>query len=546
MAETEFLSENNMNISIGLPENKPEILLTPNIGVIGVGGAGGNAVNNMIESGLEGVSFVVANTDAQVMSQSLTHERIQLGCTLTQGLGAGSNPDVGKAAAEESADKIKEAISGLHMLFIAAGMGGGTGTGASPVIAKIAKDMGILTVAVVTKPFTFEGEERTRIAEEGIQKLTAIVDTAIIVPNQNLFRIASPSMTFIDAFKLADSVLYQGVKSITDLMTSLMSINLDFADLKTVIAQRGKAMMGTGEASGEGRARKAAELAISNPLLDVSIKGAKGVLVNISGNAQLGLMEVAEAIECVRRDINPRASFKMGQSRDDNLGDKIRVSVVATGLFDDEVPEPEKTSSLPYPFETSTEQVISVLPPQDIKITTEPEEEKTEIDIQPIEQIQDEVVPPLSTADTIINLTEMTSIIEENSKTQKEEEIYLPNIANLDDDDFMMEAALLPEKEEISDLELDRIQDNLADPFEPPFSTPKEAEIVPEEKIEEEKPSAIDDMLPDLFGRMSPQAKERKRIDAKEFENIFKQTSEIPFEMPANMDVPAFLRRKND
>ena len=546
MAETEFLSENNMNISIGLPENKPEILLTPNIGVIGVGGAGGNAVNNMIESGLEGVSFVVANTDAQVMSQSLTHERIQLGCTLTQGLGAGSNPDVGKAAAEESADKIKEAISGLHMLFIAAGMGGGTGTGASPVIAKIAKDMGILTVAVVTKPFTFEGEERTRIAEEGIQKLTAIVDTAIIVPNQNLFRIASPSMTFIDAFKLADSVLYQGVKSITDLMTSLMSINLDFADLKTVIAQRGKAMMGTGEASGEGRARKAAELAISNPLLDVSIKGAKGVLVNISGNAQLGLMEVAEAIECVRRDINPRASFKMGQSRDDNLGDKIRVSVVATGLFDDEVTEPEKTSSLPYPFETPTEQVISVLPPQDIKITTEPEEEKTEIDIQPIEQIQDEVVPPLSTADTIINLTEMTSIIEENSKTQKEEEIYLPNIANLDDDDFMMEAALLPEKEEISDLELDRIQDNLADPFEPPFSTPKEAEIVPEEKIEEEKPSAIDDMLPDLFGRMSPQAKERKRIDAKEFENIFKQTSEIPFEMPANMDVPAFLRRKND
>lgn len=319
-------------LGIAMPDNIPEILLTPNIGVIGVGGAGGNAVNNMIETHLSGARFIVANTDAQAMTKSLTSERIQLGCVLTQGLGAGSRPDIGEKAALESEEKIREALENLHMLFIAAGMGGGTGTGASPVIARIAKEMGILTVAVVTKPFRFEGPRKMRIAEDGIEKLSEYVDTMVVVPSQNLFRIAKANTSFLEAFKIADTILCQSVRTITDLMMTPMHVNVDFADLKAVIMNMGRAIMGCGEAEGDNRALVAAEKAITNPLLDVSMKGAQGILINISASHDLSLMEVDEAAERIRQEVDEDANIIMGASFDDQLGEKIRVSVVATGI----------------------------------------------------------------------------------------------------------------------------------------------------------------------------------------------------------------------
>ncbi len=321
----------SIDLGISLPEAAPEILMTPNICVIGVGGAGGNAINNMIESKLASARFVVANTDAQVMAKSLTRERIQLGATITQGLGAGSNPEIGKAAAEESKDKIKEALQGVNLLFVAAGMGGGTGTGASPVIAKIAKEMGILTVAVVTKPFRMEGPKRMRVAEAGIEELTKNVDTILTIPNQNLFLIANAKTTIKEAFKMADNILYQAVKSITDLMITTMDIHVDFADFRAITKGMGKAIMGSGEAEGENRALEATEKAIVNPLLDISMQGAKGVLISLSGK-DISLMEAEEATERVRQEVDEDANIIFGICADENMGDKIRVSVVATGL----------------------------------------------------------------------------------------------------------------------------------------------------------------------------------------------------------------------
>lgn len=309
--------------------------LGPKIVVIGVGGAGGNAVNNMIRSNLEGVDFVVANTDAQALKQSLADEsqRIQLGLSITQGLGAGSKPDVGKASAEESSDDILKVIEGANMVFITAGMGGGTGTGAAPVIAKIAREAGILTVGVVTKPFLFEGSHRAKSAENGISELQQYVDTLLVIPNQNLFRLATEGTTFADAFKMADNVLYSGVRGVTDLMLMPGLINLDFADIRAVMSEMGKAMMGTGEAEGERRALDAAEVAISNPLLDdVSLQGAKGILINITGGYDMTLYEVDEAANRVREEVDPDANIIFGSTFDDRLNGKLRVSVVATGI----------------------------------------------------------------------------------------------------------------------------------------------------------------------------------------------------------------------
>ncbi len=332
MAESELLN-NTGGLSIGLATPPPEVLLTPNIGVIGVGGAGGNAVNNMIAQDLTGVSFCVANTDAQALSKSLVSDRIQLGVAITQGLGAGANPEVGRASAEEAAEKIKENLQGLHLLFITAGMGGGTGTGAAPVIARIAKEMGILTVGVVSKPFRFEGMRRMRTAEAGIAELQQAVDTLIVIPNQNLFRIVGDTTTFGEAFRIADDVLCQGVRSITDLVMNPGLINLDFADVKTVVAEMGRAMMGTGEATGENRASEAAEKAISNPLLDdSSIKGAKSILINITGGTDLTLSEVDIATERIVSELDPDANIIFGTCTNEELHGKIRVSLVATGI----------------------------------------------------------------------------------------------------------------------------------------------------------------------------------------------------------------------
>ncbi|MDR3187325.1 MAG: cell division protein FtsZ [Holosporaceae bacterium] len=307
--------------------------LKPKITVFGVGGAGGNAVNNMIRSSLEGVDFVIANTDAQAMLQSLCERRIQLGLEITSGLGAGARPDVGKAAAEEVIDEIVQYVKNSHMVFITAGMGGGTGTGAAPVIARVAKEHGVLTIGVITKPFHFEGTNRMRIAEKGIEELQQYVDTLIVIPNQNLFRVANEKTTFADAFKMADDVLRSGVQGVTDLMVMPGLINLDFADIKTVMSEMGKAMMGTGDAEGERRAIDAAEAAISNPLLDdVSMKGARGILINITGSYDMTLYEVDEAANRIREEVDPEANIIFGSTFNEKMSGRMRVSVVATGI----------------------------------------------------------------------------------------------------------------------------------------------------------------------------------------------------------------------
>ena len=319
-----------MTISLQAPDIRE---LKPRITVFGVGGAGGNAVNNMIEAGLQGVEFVCANTDAQALTSSKAERIIQMGIGVTQGLGAGSQPEVGRAAAEEVIDEIRDQLSGAHMAFITAGMGGGTGTGAAPVIARTARDMGILTVGVVTKPFQFEGLRRARVAEAGVNELQEAVDTLIVIPNQNLFRVANEKTTFADAFAMADQVLYSGVACITDLMVKEGLINLDFADVRAIMRGMGKAMMGTGEASGERRANRAAEAAIANPLLDdVSMKGARGLLISITGGRDLTLYELDEAATRIREEVDQDANIILGATFDESLEGIIRVSVVATGI----------------------------------------------------------------------------------------------------------------------------------------------------------------------------------------------------------------------
>ncbi len=330
-----------MSIRLQLPKVTD---LKPRITVVGVGGAGGNAVNNMIAAGLAGVDFVVANTDAQALAASSAEHRIQLGTNLTEGMGAGSKPEIGEAAAEEAIDDIRAQIAGSHMLFVAAGMGGGTGTGAAAVIARTARELGILTVAVVTKPFQFEGARRLRVAEAGIAELKNAVDTLIVIPNQNLFRISTERTTFAEAFVLADQVLYSGIACIVDLIVKEGLINLDLADVKTVLSGMGTAMMGTGEAAGEDRARLAAEEAIHNPLLDdVTLKGARGLLVSIIGGHDLTLYEVDAAASRVRQEVDPDANIIVGATFDETLGDRVRVSIVASGMFRDRAAPPHAT-----------------------------------------------------------------------------------------------------------------------------------------------------------------------------------------------------------
>jgi len=335
--------------------------LKPRITVFGVGGAGGNAVNNMIEKQLDGVEFVVANTDAQALQQSKAHSRIQMGVKVTEGLGAGARPSVGAAAAEETIEEIVDHLAGAHMCFITAGMGGGTGTGAAPIIAQAARELGVLTVGVVTKPFQFEGAKRMRQAEEGIEALQQVVDTLIIIPNQNLFRLANERTTFTEAFALADNVLYQGVKGISDLMVRPGLINLDFADVRSVMDEMGKAMMGTGEADGEDRSVQAAEKAIANPLLDeISLNGAKGVLINITGGHDLTLFELDEAANIIREKVDPDANIIVGSTLDETMEGRMRVSVVATGIdanaqMRPEVPFARRTIATTLPMNPGSE-----------------------------------------------------------------------------------------------------------------------------------------------------------------------------------------------
>lgn len=351
-----------MTINLKMPDLTE---LKPRITVFGVGGAGGNAVNNMIQSGLQGVEFVVANTDAQALASSRAERIIQMGVAVTEGLGAGSQPEVGRAAAEEVIDEINDHLAGSHMVFITCGMGGGTGTGAAPVIARAAREHGILTVGVTTKPFQFEGARRMKIADAGIQELQNSVDTLICIPNQNLFRIANERTTFADAFAMADQVLYSGVACITDLMVKEGLINLDFADVRSIMRGMGKAMMGTGEASGEKRAIQAAEAAIANPLLDeVSMQGAQGLLISITGGKDLTLFEVDEAATRIREEVDSEANIILGATFDDTMEGMIRVSVVATGI------EPELVRQESVVRNNSADAIGRTAPTRPAQVTT--------------------------------------------------------------------------------------------------------------------------------------------------------------------------------
>ncbi len=357
-----------LNIRIQNPEVHK---LSPKITVIGVGGAGGNAVNNMISSGLEGCEFLVTNTDAQALEGSLSEHRIQLGAHVTGGLGAGARPEIGRQAAEETLDEVMQFLEGSNMVFVTAGMGGGTGTGAAPVLAKACRDSGILTVGVVTKPFHFEGAHRMRQAEEGILEMQDYVDTLIVIPNQNLFRVANEKTTFAEAFRLADSVLQSGVRGVTDLMVMPGLINLDFADIRSAMLEMGKAMMGTGEAEGERRSIEAAEAAISNPLLDdVSMKGARGVIINVTGGSDMTLFEVDDACNRIREEVDPNANIIFGSTFDEKLEGSMRVSVVATGIDAEAAQKPVKTTSSSGIVRTKP--VTSTAAPQQAEAQTAP------------------------------------------------------------------------------------------------------------------------------------------------------------------------------
>ncbi len=358
--------------------------LKPRITVFGVGGAGGNAVNNMIEKNLDGVDFVVANTDAQALQQAKAEHRVQLGIKVTEGLGAGARASVGAAAAEESIEQIVDHLAGAHMCFITAGMGGGTGTGAAPIIAQAARELGVLTVGVVTKPFQFEGNKRMRQAEEGVEALQKVVDTLIIIPNQNLFRLANEKTTFTEAFSMADDVLYQGVKGVTDLMVRPGLINLDFADVRAVMDEMGKAMMGTGEAEGEDRAIQAAEKAIANPLLDeIYMRGAKGVLINITRGPRLTLFELDEAANRIREEVDPEANIIVGSTLDTELGGVMRVSVVATGIdavdVNTEMPVPRRSMSQPLQQKVAAPAPAAEEALQNVAVQEEYEDEQPQL-----------------------------------------------------------------------------------------------------------------------------------------------------------------------
>ena len=408
---------------------RPEVdELRPRISVIGVGGAGGNAIANMIRSDVQGVQFLVANTDAQALNASEADQRIQLGLKITQGLGAGSRPEIGRAAAEETIEEIERSLDGAHMCFIAAGMGGGTGTGAAPVIAKAARDRGILTVGVVTKPFAFEGSRRMRSAESGIEELQKHVDTLIVIPNQNLFRLATSETTFKEAFEMADEVLQQGVRGITDLMVMPGLINLDFADVRSVMGEMGKAMMGTGEASGDNRAIEAAEKAISNPLLDgVSMKGAKGVIISITGGEDMRLMEVDEAASHIKELVDPDANIIWGSAFNNDLGGKIRVSVVATGIEAEAATQPSQGKVFTFP--TATRQAPAPAPAP--APTMAPAVDEEPLDLTPDDEATDELLLDNEDilADPVMGTPIAPPVDEEEAEIEPVEEVEAPKPA---------------------------------------------------------------------------------------------------------------------
>ncbi len=502
---------------------RPEVEeLRPRISVIGVGGAGGNAIANMIGADVQGVDFIVANTDAQALNHSLADRKIQLGLRITQGLGAGSRPEIGKAAAEEALSEIEGALEGAHMCFIAAGMGGGTGTGAAPVIAKAARDRGILTVGVVTKPFAFEGARRGRAADAGIAELQQHVDTLIVIPNQNLFRIANPNTTFKEAFMMADEVLQQGVRGITDLMVMPGLINLDFADVRSVMSEMGKAMMGTGEALGDNRAIEAAEQAIANPLLDgVSMRGAKGVIISITGGEDMRLMEVDEAANHIRELVDPDANIIWGSAFNNDLDGKIRVSVVATGIGAEEVmpiPQPAKL----FTFPTAR--------------TTDLPRTRTEIELTPEPEPETATLPPLT-----LTPPEATMATEEPAAPAEP-----PAAMAAGPEETMVEPPV--EEDEADELLLDSVDMTAEEPVEaePPEmpaapgtrSWLTREETAPAETAPEQRQTGT------LFERMSNIA--RGAAKAQVAEEPAEETPRLRAAGRDPLDIPRFLNRQNN
>ena len=560
-----------MSIMLGVADTTISHL-KPRIAVIGVGGGGGNAVNNMIAKNLEGVDFVVANTDAQALAHSSASKKIQLGLEITQGLGAGACPEIGKQAAEEAREEIARELEGVNMVFITAGMGGGTGSGAAPVVAHIAKEKGILTVGVVTKPFSFEGRKRMETAEASLANFIKEVDSIIVIPNQNLFRIADKNTTLADAFMLADNVLYSGVRSITDLMMMPGLINLDFADVRNIMQDKGKAIMGTGEAEGENRAEEAARQALSNPLLDdCTMRGAKGVLINITGSSDITLMEIDEAASIIKEEVDDNANIIFGSSYDESLSGKIRVSIVVTGIQDDKLkkePEPrnKQASLIDISYDDSsfvpTLEVAPVAvdePVEPVSLEPEDSEPVAEEIVSPVEpEKQQEVnndlesdfasldksdeLPEVPQASALFNaiMNNSNNIQENNDKDDNEFDLSAITLQN---NDFFKGETELQNLNANNDSELfTTVADNDVSSFKDAFEEPvaeKPQSFVNEADADANKPTFIERVLG---------IRNRKKEDVVELSAASKinaEKNENDIELSADeLDIPSFLRRK--
>ncbi len=554
-----------MSINLGVADTTVSHL-KPRIAVIGVGGGGGNAVNNMIAKNLEGVDFVVANTDAQALAHSSASRKIQLGLEITQGLGAGARPEIGKIAAEEAKEEIARELEGVNMVFITAGMGGGTGSGAAPVVAHIAKEKGILTVGVVTKPFSFEGRKRMETAEGALANFTSEVDSIIVIPNQNLFRIADKKTTLAEAFLMADDVLYSGVRSITDLMMMPGLINLDFADVKNIMQDKGKAIMGTGEAEGENRAQEAAKQALSNPLLDdCTMHGAKGVLINITGGDDITLMEIDEAASIIKEEVDDNANIIFGSSYDEALAGKIRVSIVVTGISDGK-PQPELQPRIKEPslIDQSYDDsgfVPTVTPMPEIDDSTAPvsldsvEDDVSSSFTAPVEDEEkseetvslDNDFSSLDKSDELPEVPQATALFNAimNSSANKAEDretgnAELSSAATKDDDFFFSSTSLQSVNEREDDTTLFNEHDSDI------FKDVKSAE--PEEEPEETAADNDDDKPTFIERMIGIRGRKKKEENEDVPEEIVKLSSEDNNDMPElsgdELDIPSFLRRK--
>lgn len=554
-----------MAINLTVPE-KPMLQLKPRISVIGVGGGGGNAVNNMITQKLEGVEFIVANTDAQALENSKTQRRIQLGLETTKGLGAGARPEIGKLAAEEAIEEIERELDGANMVFITAGMGGGTGSGAAPVVAKIAKEKGILTVGVVTKPFQFEGKKRSETADRALENFTKEVDSIIVIPNQNLFRIADKNTKLSDAFIMADNVLYDGVRSITDLMIMPGLINLDFADVKAIMEDKGKAIMGTGEAEGEDRAVKAAEQALSNPLLDdCSMKGAKGVLINITASQDITLMEVDDAVNRIKEEVDEDANIIFGSSFDASLDGKIRVSIVATGIDDKNRTRIEPVRRVEPVVIAEPEVVVEEVKEEPVEEVEFVYNESEDI----VEDVEDEKIEHAVDNEPIVleEPVEKSALFKENmfedfDTVEKSDVISdMPNSTSL----FKafvnkQDNEIVKEKELTSNQQIADALNSVDSPF-----VPKTALVMPNKEPElfpnhnpapiiarnEEAPETLitDNGSPirsfiDRFTNRSIAKRNKQRQDVRVQEPVTPSFSEDEDDK-VNLEIPSFLRRRN-